>query len=134
MAPKTIETHSFSGLTKFIRSDHGWIGGVCEGFGKALNINPHTIRFLFVVLTLFFGLSILIYPMLYAIMPAQNTLLRYEREMLLGVCYRISLKTKQDLVLVRFMACLVGFLSFGSVLLAYFAIFIYFEFKTTLNN
>lgn len=120
--------------TRFVKSNRGWILGVCEGIGKGLDINPNTVRFLFVVLTVFFGLSILIYPLLYAIMPRPETLHDYDREKLLGVCYQISVRTGQDLVIIRLLGCLLGLASFGSVLLAYFALFIYFELKTSLNS
>src|SRR5690554_4717787 len=45
------------------------LGGVCSGIGHYFNIDPVWMRILFIVLVFFYGVSILIYPILWIIIP-----------------------------------------------------------------
>ncbi len=45
------------------------IGGVCSGLGLYFGVDPVIVRLLFVVLALTTGLSIVLYPILWLIMP-----------------------------------------------------------------
>lgn len=50
-------------------ADQRVLGGVCSGLGYYFNIDPVWIRILFIVLVFFYGVSILIYPILWIIIP-----------------------------------------------------------------
>ena len=52
------------------RSDR-WIFGVCGGFGEYFNLDPILIRVLFVIFTLVFGSGILIYLLMWLIIPQE---------------------------------------------------------------
>ena len=52
----------------------GVLGGVCAGLGRRFGITPWTARLLFVlVLMVIPGSQILIYPVLWILMPSQET-------------------------------------------------------------
>ncbi|CAN5436538.1 PspC domain-containing protein [soil metagenome] len=56
-----------------VRPDHGRVlGGVCAGLGQRFGIDPWPARILFVAgLMLLPGSQLLIYPVLWVLMPAQ---------------------------------------------------------------
>lgn len=47
------------------------LGGVCGGLGKYLGVDPTIIRILFVIFTLCFGSGILIYLVMWLIVPRE---------------------------------------------------------------
>lgn len=49
------------------------IAGICGGLGEYFNIDPTIVRLVFVVLTIWGGLSILIYISLFIIMPESGS-------------------------------------------------------------
>lgn len=49
------------------------VGGVCAGLGLYFGIDPVIVRLLFVVLALTTGLSVILYPILWMIMPEVGT-------------------------------------------------------------
>ena len=50
------------------------LGGVCAGLGRRLGMEPWTARLLFVVLLMVIpGSQILIYPILWILMPSEET-------------------------------------------------------------
>ena len=53
--------------------DHRIIGGVCAGMGAYWNIDPLILRLIFVALILAGGLGILIYLILYIVLPEART-------------------------------------------------------------
>lgn len=50
-------------------SDDRWIAGVCGGLGDYFNVDANVFRVLFVIFALFGGSAILIYIILWIIMP-----------------------------------------------------------------
>jgi phage shock protein PspC (stress-responsive transcriptional regulator) len=54
-------------------TDHRIIGGVCAGMGAYWNLDPWIIRIIFIVLTLLGGAGILIYLILYIVLPEAKT-------------------------------------------------------------
>ena len=48
-----------------------WIGGVCGGIGEYFNLDPTIIRVLFVLLALIVGGGLLIYLILWLIIPLE---------------------------------------------------------------
>jgi phage shock protein PspC (stress-responsive transcriptional regulator) len=59
-----------------VRPEEGRVlGGVCAGLGRRFGMEPWTARLLFVVLLMVIpGSQILIYPILWILMPAEETL------------------------------------------------------------
>lgn len=56
-------------------SDRGILGGVCAGIGRRLGLTPWMARSLFVVLLMVLpGSQLLIYPVLWFLMPAEDSL------------------------------------------------------------
>lgn len=57
---------------KLYRSkDDCWVAGVCGGIGRYFNLDPTLIRALFVIFTLFGGSGILLYLILWLIIPEE---------------------------------------------------------------
>ena len=56
-------------------SDRGILGGVCAGIGRRLGLTPWIARLLFLVLLMIVpGSQLLIYPVLWILMPAEDSL------------------------------------------------------------
>jgi phage shock protein PspC (stress-responsive transcriptional regulator) len=54
--------------------DHRVLGGVCVGLGRRFGIAPWTARLLFVLLLMVVpGSQILVYPLLWILMPSEET-------------------------------------------------------------
>jgi len=45
------------------------LGGVCAGLGEYLNVDPVVIRVLFVILTFLYGASLLVYLIMWILVP-----------------------------------------------------------------
>lgn len=54
-------------------TDHRMIGGVCAGMGAYWNMDPWIVRLIFVGMTIFGGLGLLIYLILYIVLPEAKT-------------------------------------------------------------
>ena len=58
--------------TRLTRSDDKMIGGVCAGLAEYLDIDPTIVRIVWVLMVLFAGFGILLYVILWLIMPKQQ--------------------------------------------------------------
>ncbi|MGA1977680.1 MAG: PspC domain-containing protein [Bacteroidales bacterium] len=68
------EKFSTPGYHRIYRDpDHRIIGGVCAGMGAYWNIEPWILRMLFFVFTMMGGLGILVYLILYIVLPEAKT-------------------------------------------------------------
>jgi phage shock protein PspC (stress-responsive transcriptional regulator) len=68
------EKFSTPGYHRMYRDpDHRLIGGVCAGMGSYWDIEPWIIRIIFLVLTMMGGLGILVYLILYIVLPEAKT-------------------------------------------------------------
>ena len=66
--------HSFAQHGLVRSRDHRVLGGVCAGLGQRFGLTPWTARLLFVLLLLLVpGSPILIYPILWILMPSAET-------------------------------------------------------------
>lgn len=54
-------------------TDHRIIGGVCSGMGAYWNIEPWIVRIIFIVITMMGGLGVLVYIILYIVLPEAKT-------------------------------------------------------------
>ena len=57
---------------RLTRSDDKMIGGVCAGLAEYLDIDPTIVRIAWVLMVLFAGFGILLYVILWLIMPKQQ--------------------------------------------------------------
>ena len=51
------------------RSNNKMIGGVCAGLGEYLGLDPTIVRIVWVLMVLFAGVGILLYIILWLVMP-----------------------------------------------------------------
>ena len=57
---------------RLTRSDDKMMGGVCAGLAEYLDIDPTIVRIVWVLMVLFAGFGILLYVILWLIMPKQQ--------------------------------------------------------------
>jgi len=68
------EKFSSPGYHRMYRDpDHRVIGGVCSGMGAYWNIDPVIVRVLFIALALAGGLGVMVYLILYIVIPEAKT-------------------------------------------------------------
>ncbi len=72
--PSARDKFSSPGYHRMYRdTDHRVIGGVCSGMGAYWGIDPLIIRIIFVVLAMGGGLGVLVYLILYIVIPEAKT-------------------------------------------------------------
>ncbi len=72
--PSAQEKFSSPGYHRMYRDpDHRVIGGVCSGMGAYWDIDPVIVRIIFVVLAIGGGLGLLVYLILYIVIPEAKT-------------------------------------------------------------
>ena len=101
------------------RSSKGVIAGVCQGIGERLDVSPLLIRLLWLGSVFFFGVGLFFYLVCAICLPVEGREQEIMEPKLLGVCYRLSLKTDLDLGLLRVLAVIIAVGSFGTTVLAY---------------
>ena len=88
---------------KWVRSSEGWVAGVCQGLGERFGLAPGVLRLLWLISIFFFGFGLWIYVGLALSLPRVGKV--YEStHRVLGVCYKLSLKTGLEVGLLRFIA------------------------------
>ena len=72
--PSAREKFSTPGYHRMYRdTEHRIIGGVCAGMGAFWNIEPWLVRTIFIIITMMGGLGILVYLILYIVLPEAKT-------------------------------------------------------------
>ncbi|MBK8883759.1 MAG: PspC domain-containing protein [Bacteroidales bacterium] len=72
--PKSRDTFSSPGYHRMYRdTDNRIIGGVCSGMGAYWNIDPVILRIIFIALTLAGGIGVIVYLILYIVLPEAKT-------------------------------------------------------------
>jgi phage shock protein PspC (stress-responsive transcriptional regulator) len=72
--PSARDKFSSPGYHRMYRDpDHRVIGGVCSGMGAYWNIDPVIVRIIFIALALGGGLGVLVYLILYIVIPEAKT-------------------------------------------------------------
>ena len=105
---------------RWIRSDNGWIAGVCEGLAPKFGMPVWTLRALWVLLALAgFGFGIVLYFIMAFCLPSESTICEVERKKILGVCLRLSRAFHMEVGLVRVLTVLLAILSLGLTAVAY---------------
>lgn len=69
---KKENTKSNSEFKIYRSSKNAILGGICRGLAESLEINPTILRIIFVLLTVFGGSGILIYIILWIVIPANS--------------------------------------------------------------
>lgn len=64
-------THHSKSLS---RSQHGYVAGVCEGLGRHFDLNPTIVRLAWIAAVLFFGTGILVYLVMWWVMPREDAM------------------------------------------------------------
>ena len=124
---------------RLARSDDGYLAGVCEGVGRYFGVNANVIRLIWLVAVLGFGTGVLLYALLWWLMPRENELpleptIRVQREngqrhpplvrtvadrKVLGVCGGLARRWNLEPTLVRLGALSVVTVSGGLAAIAY---------------
>jgi phage shock protein PspC (stress-responsive transcriptional regulator) len=108
---------------RFVRSKDGWVAGVCKGLANTFDLSPGLVRIIFLIATLWFGVSIGIYLVFAISLPREDKLNKAYESKVLGVCARISQRFSFEVGLVRFLAILAALTSFGFFILAYIVLY-----------
>ena len=124
---------------RLTRSPDGYLAGVCEGLGSRLGVSPNLIRLVWLALALFAGTGMMLYLVLWWIVPRADQLPteatiwnrasdgRYRAPLrrtqadrkLFGVCGGIARYWQVDPSLVRLAVLSLATLSLGLVAVAY---------------
>jgi len=62
------------GANRLSRSPDGLLAGICEGIGRQVGIDPNWLRAAWVVAALFFGTGLLLYLVLWWVLPRSDSL------------------------------------------------------------
>ena len=108
---------------RWVRSNSGWLAGVCAGLGQSFSISPLILRVLWIFSILAFGTGVFVYILLIFALPKEDQVHLAQNEKLLGVCTRLSNKLHIEVGLVRFAALLLLFASFGLTIILYFVLY-----------
>lgn len=120
---KSRETTQDEGKRMHRSSNEKMIGGVCGGLGAYFNLDPAIVRLLFAIVTLFWGTGLLIYVILWVILPERETniispkrrLYRNEDKRIIGgVCSGIASYFKVDTIWIRLIFLIPLLLGIGS--------------------
>ena len=65
-------THQPLTTQRLVRSPHGYLGGVCEGLGQRLSIEPNLLRVAWLVSTFVLGTGALLYLALWWLLPRSD--------------------------------------------------------------
>lgn len=104
---------------RFTRSTEGVFFGVCQGLADSFQLSVVALRILWLVSVLFFGVGLLFYFILGFSLPLKGYEVESEQPKVLGVCYRIHLKTGMEVGLVRAICLSLALCTFGATLVGY---------------
>lgn len=65
--------HTAMARSGFVRGDDRWLGGVCSGLAHKYGTDPGVARLIMVLLLLLPGSQLIIYPLLWLVMPDSTT-------------------------------------------------------------
>lgn len=103
----------------WVRSDTGVIFGVCRGLGESTGLGGPLLRALFLVMFFIFGTGLLIYLSLAWCLPKRSKIESAYQKRILGVCYRLGVKSDLEVPFVRFLFFFSLFLSLGATIFIY---------------
>ncbi|HEX7675530.1 MAG TPA: PspC domain-containing protein [Bdellovibrio sp.] len=104
---------------RWTRASDGALAGVCKGLAQSLGIETWILRVIWIVAILWFGTGVLLYLILAICLPRVDRLDQALDRKLLGVCARIAKRYQLEVGIVRTVAVLFLFVTFGSAILVY---------------
>lgn len=119
------ENHKPSFTDRWLRSDEGYLAGVCQGLSEALPVEPWVIRLAWVLSILVFGSGIIFYLILALSLPKKEDLVGAYEPRFLGVCLSLSYRFRFEVGLVRALSLLLAISSLGLFLVIYFLIYLF---------
>ncbi|HWU42370.1 MAG TPA: PspC domain-containing protein [Bdellovibrio sp.] len=104
---------------RWVRASDGALAGVCKGLAQAFGIETWILRVIWLVAALWFGTGFLLYLILAICLPRVDRIDQALDRKLLGVCARIATRYQLEVGVVRTVAVLALFVTFGAAILAY---------------
>lgn len=117
---------------KWVRSKDALIGGVCDGIARNFGVQTWIVRLLWALSILCAGVGLFVYIALMFCLPREEYVHEAYQPKILGVCHEISLRTRVEVGVVRFLAVLLALLSLGTTVIGY--IILYFVFSGQKNS
>lgn len=106
---------------EWVRSDHGWISGVCSGLAPNLGLSPTSLRILWLSSVFMFGVGLLMYAVCWLCLPTRSRAHNSDESKILGGCLQISRRLGIEVGLVRCILIICFPLSMGVTLFIYIA-------------
>lgn len=107
---------------KWTRTKNGWLGGVCGGLAKTLDLNATVFRIFTFIGIVFFGLTVPMYLVLWFFMPREDQQYEPDTKMLFGVCLKLADRFNIEVSWVRILTILLPIPSMGLTVLIYFCL------------
>lgn len=104
---------------RWVRSSDGALAGVCKGLAHTFGIETWMLRVIWLIAMLWFGTGVLLYLILAICLPRVDRLDQALDRKILGVCARIADRYQLEVGVVRTVAVLFLFVTFGAAILAY---------------
>jgi phage shock protein C len=104
---------------RWIRASDGALAGVCKGLAPVLGIEIWILRCIWLIAALWFGTGVFLYLLLAISLPRVDRLDQALDRKLLGVCARISKKTRTEEGLLRLGALFLFLITGGTAILFY---------------
>ena len=111
-------TYKNVSTTPWMRSQNGWLFGVCEGLAESFDLSAGLVRAVW-VLSLFFGFGFLLYFVAVFCLPIRGDSDRAYQPKFLGVCLRLSSRLNIDVGIVRMAMVFVALGSLGTTFIGY---------------
>ncbi len=108
---------------KWVRASDGAVFGVCKGLARALDLPVGLFRLMWVLSVLFLGAGLMVYLILAVSLPREDKTAEALEPWILGVCSRIALRSDLEPGVVRFLAIVLGLLSFGATIVGYIVLY-----------
>lgn len=118
-----MENNSPIVRSPFTRSSTGILGGVCKGLAQRFDVDVLWMRLGFLIAFLFFGTGCGVYLLLLVSLPREDRLDWAHSPRIFGVCARLAQRLQFDVGIVRAVALLFLFLTFGATFVLYCALF-----------
>jgi len=126
--------------TRLTRAPAGYLGGVCEGLGRTLGIEPTLLRLLWLGAIFIGGTGIALYLLLWWLLPEDNSIpfepsiwetgtdgirrppleRTHQDRKLLGVCGGLARRWDVDPSVLRLLGVAIGIVSLGTAAVVYF--------------
>ena len=106
---------------EWVRSDHGWISGVCSGLAPNLGLSPLSLRILWLCSIFMFGVGLVMYVVCWLCLPARSKAERSDESKVLGGCLQISRRLGIEVGLIRCILIICFPLSISATVIIYIA-------------